>query len=151
MEALGWENPDAAGFYLKHIVSIEPVNGVKLYVHHAAAPIFRELARGLEKLGANLPARRDDWSYDKKGIEGYPPQYKSYHAWGLACDFNATQNVMGSPHTSFPVAKTRELVKSLRFVVWGYEWQSTRPDPMHFEIRGTKDEVKAFSAHLRRS
>ena len=150
MQRLGWGNPDDPDFRAKHIVTIKPVKGIQLYVHRAAAPIFKELIQGIEKNGAKLAERRDDWSYLNKGIEGYPSYIKSYHAWGLAIDLDATEQPMGQPKTTFPVWKTRQLVDSLRFVEWGYEWQDSRPDPMHFEIRGSKAAVKRFSRTLRK-
>lgn len=150
MERLGWGNPNSPTFREDHIVTIKPVKGLTLYVHRAAAPIFKELVQGIEKMGAKLPARMDDWSYLNKGIEGYPSYIKSYHAWGLAIDLDATEQPMGQPHTTFPVWKTRQLVDELRFVTWGYEWQSTRPDPMHFEVHGSRTAVKAFSAKLKK-
>jgi hypothetical protein len=149
MQRLGWGDPNASSFRSDFIVTIKPVRGIELYVHRAAAPIFKELVQGLEVLGANLAQRHDDWSYLNKGIEGYPDYIRSYHAWGLAIDLDATEQPMGQPHTTFPVAKTRTLVESLRYVVWGYEWQSTRPDPMHFEVHGTRRQVKRFSRHLK--
>jgi hypothetical protein len=146
MLALGWGDPDAPNFYADHIVTINPIKGVTLHVHRVAAPIFIELTRGLQRLGAKLPQRADDWSFANRDIRGYPGQ-KSFHAWGLAIDLDATENPMGSARTSFPVAKTRELVDGLRFVEWGFEWDS-RPDPMHFEIHGQKSIVKAYGTRL---
>lgn len=148
MMRLGWGNPDSPDFRERYIVTITPVKGVPLYVHRAAAPLFEELVKGIEKNGAALRQRADDWSYLNKGIEGYPAIYKSYHAWGLAIDLDATENPMGNPNTSFPVFKTRALVDDLKYVTWGYEWQSTRPDPMHFEIHGTRRQVKRFGRSL---
>ena len=148
MQALGWDNPNATDFRERHIVTIEPIKGLHLYVHRAAAPIFTHLVKGMEENGAKLRQRADDWSYLNKGIEGYPSIYKSYHAWGLAIDLDATENPMGNPNTSFPVFRTRQLVDDLRYVVWGYEWQSSRPDPMHFEIHGHRRQVKGFGRRL---
>lgn len=147
MLALGWGDPDSPDFYSTHIVTIQPVKGVTLHVHRAAAPIFTELTRGLQRLGAKLPQRADDWSYSNRDVRGYPGS-KSFHAWGLAIDLDATENPMGSHSTSFPVDKTRDLVAGLRFVEWGYEWQDSRPDPMHFQIAGQKANVKAYGTRL---
>ena len=106
-----------------------------------------QLVRRIEENGAKLPAKFDDWGYANRDIRGYPG-HKSYHAWGLAIDLDATENVLGSSKTTFPVFKTRAIVEDLRFVTWGYEWQDSRPDPMHFEIHGTKDAVKRFGRTL---
>jgi hypothetical protein len=150
MKRLGWGDPNSPSFRSDYIVTIRPVKGLELNVHRAAAPIFKELVQGIEKAGANLTQHKDDWSYFNRSIDGYAPSIKSYHAWGLAIDLDATEQPMGQPHTTFPVAKTRLLVDSLRFVVWGYEWQSSRPDPMHFEIRGRRRAVRRFSRRLQR-
>lgn len=150
MQRLGWGNPDDADFVSKHIITIKPVKGMSLRVHRAAAPIFAELCKGIDALGAKLPAKFDDWGYANRDIRGYPG-HKSYHAWGLAIDLDATENVLGNSKTTFPVAKTRLIVEKLRFVTWGYEWQDSRPDPMHFEIHGTKDAVKSFGAKLKKA
>ena len=147
MERLGWGNPDSSEFRATNIVSITPVKGVTLYVHRAAAPIFKELTKGLEQYGARLDQRNDDWSYANRDIRGVSG-VKSYHAWGLAIDLDATENPMGAEKTTFPVWRTRQLVEDLRFVTWGYEWQSSRPDPMHFEIHGSRESVKRFGRRL---
>lgn len=146
MERLGWGDPDAADFYAKHIKTIKPIPGITLRVHRAAAPIFTELVRELQRMGAKLPAKADDWSYANRDIRGYPG-IKSYHAWGLAIDLDATENPMGVKRTTFPIWRTRQLVESLRFVTWGYEW-TTRPDAMHFEIHGTRQAVKTFGRKM---
>jgi hypothetical protein len=148
MERLGWGNPDDADFVSKHIISIKPIKGISLRVHRAAAPLFAQLVRELDATGAKLPAKFDDWGYANRDIRGYPGN-KSYHAWGLAIDLDATENVLGSRKTTFPVFKTRQIVENLRFVTWGYEWQDSRPDPMHFEIHGARTVVKAFGRTLK--
>jgi hypothetical protein len=146
MQRLGWGNPDDPDFRERYIVTIVPVKGVPLYVHRAAAPLFEELTRCLQQYGAKLHTRDDDWSYANRDIRGYDG-VKSYHAWGLAIDLDATENVMGNDETTFPVWRTRQLVDDLRFIAWGYEWQ-TRPDPMHFEIHGSREAVKRFGRIL---
>lgn len=147
MMRLGWGNPDEPDFRERHIITIVPVKGVPLYVHRAAAPIFEELAKSLDHYGARLNLRDDDWSYANRDIRGVTG-VKSYHAWGLAIDLDATENPMGASTTTFPVWRTRRLVDDLRFVTWGYEWQDGRPDPMHFEIHGSRESVKRFGRSL---
>ena len=147
MSRLGWGNPDDPDFRASYIITIEPVKGVPLYVHRAAAPLFWELAKGLEHFGARLNQRNDDWSYANRDIRGYVG-VKSYHAWGLAIDLDATENPMGVSTTSFPIWRARHLVEDLRFITWGYEWD-VRPDPMHFEVHGSRQSVKDFAQRLR--
>ena len=56
----------------------------------------------------------------------------SLHAWGLAVDLNAASNPFRGRSRQDP-----RLVRAMERhgFTWGGRWP-TRPDPMHFELRG---------------
>lgn len=61
----------------------------------------------------------------------------SLHAWGVAIDLNASDNpFMGRSR------QDRRLVRTMQRhgFTWGGEWP-TRPDPMHFELRGREKSI----------
>lgn len=146
-QALGWGDPDASGFSARHITRIT-TSGISVSVNRAVAPIFDRLIDTLDSWGANLDQKADDWGYANRDIRGVAG-LKSYHAWGLAVDLDATENPMGVRKTTFPITKTRALAKSLG-LRWGYDY-SGRPDPMHFEFIGSVADAKAIVAKLNRT
>lgn len=89
------------------------------------------------------------WGYDKRKISGSDEW--STHAAGCAVDFNAFKHNMGdAPSKSF----TREQIgechaienESGGVIRWGGDFG--RADGMHWEIRGTPDEVAAFAREI---
>lgn len=145
-QRLGWGNPDADGFAAKNITRITAA-GISVNVNREMATIFTHLIRTLDGWGANLDQRADDWGYANRDIRGVPGS-KSYHAWGLAVDLDATENPMGVRKTTFPVNATLALCKTLG-LRWGYTY-SGRPDSMHFEFIGSVAQARAISAKLRK-
>lgn len=147
---LGWGNPDVSGFRSAHVVTIS-VAGVKVAVHVDVAPIFSALLIGLDALLRRAQAhldvddRADDWGYANRDVRGVTGS-RSYHAWGLAVDVNATENVLGKRVTTFPLAATRALAADLG-LRWGLDY-SGRPDPMHFEFIGGVSDARRICARL---
>lgn len=141
MIELGWGNPDASDFRDRYIRRLDH-EGVTIYCHRVIRPMFRELIENLQQWGADLDKRQDDWGYANRDVRGYPGM-KSYHAWGLAIDLDATENPMGQPGTTFPVFRTKVLAEHLG-LTWGYIWgqQGYRSDSMHFEFRGSKRQCQ---------
>lgn len=73
----GYGDPDEPGYASKYIVTFTEA-GLTMNVHRGLVPVFRHLIKGIEGFGIDLSKGiRDDWSYLNKGIEGYPPIYKS--------------------------------------------------------------------------
>lgn len=130
--AWGYGNPDSPDYALRHITSFTEC-GITLTCHRDLVPVFSALLRRLHKHGVRFDKVHDDWGYVNKGIEGYGPEHKSWHSVGAAIDLNATQNPMGYYGTTFPVFWTHRITHRLG-LTWGYDWRSTRPDPMHFEV-----------------
>jgi hypothetical protein len=147
LAAWGYGDPDSPTYRTDHVVTFSEA-GITLNVHRGLVPCFRYLVRRLHRSGVNFARVHDDWSYLNKGIEGYPPIYKSWHSVGGAIDLNATQNVMGNPTTSFPIERTRRIVTRCG-LTWGYEWQTTRPDPMHFEVAFPLSQMVHIAKGLR--
>jgi len=149
-EALGWGNPGGPGSSMEqrwkdaNLATLSAA-GISVPVNRVLVPIFRELIVGLDHLGANLDQRRDDWGFANRDIRGYPG-IKSYHAWGLAVDLDATENPMGVRRTTFPITRTRALASRLG-LTWGYDFDG-RPDAMHFEFRGSRAAAKQIADRL---
>ena len=150
----GWGDPGIPGsavgreYERDHIVTIS-AGGIRLRVHHIAAPLFAGFCDSLvaHKPPYALNKVADDWGYAHRYIRGSRTTL-SNHSWGLAVDLNATTNPMtsdGKVHTDMPawviVAATR----------WGLFWggnykASGRRDPMHFEYLGRPEQIASIVA-----
>lgn len=153
MKALGWGNPGPAGsekerrWKLKNLVRLN-VNGVdSVWVHKAIASQMKALALILNAHGARLGKVRDDWGFANRDIRGFRG-IKSYHAWALAVDWDATEHPLGARRTTFPIAVTRAACRKLGFR-WGFDYEG-RPDPMHFEFIKSRVRAAYYRHKLRR-
>lgn len=100
--------------------------------HRAMVPHLRAALRELVRRGlAGLVDRGDFagcWAPRRIQARGQ----LSLHAWGLAVDLNASRNpFMGRSHQDPRLVRVMEK----HGFTWGGRWP-TRPDPMHFELRG---------------
>lgn len=156
MIALGWGNPDSTTFRRDRISNLK-VRGVVLPVNRNPdiQYLFRVLVIGLDGMGAKVAQHRDDWGYANRAIRGATE--KSNHAWGLAVDIDALENLLGTTRTSFPVPRARALVKRLGMtkkdgtrvgIRWGHDYTG-RKDPMHFEFIGSPADARAIVKRLR--
>jgi len=90
------------------------------------------------------------WGWNAKRISG--SEEWSNHASGTAWDINATQHPMGPPvRTNM---RQREIdachqleAESGHVIRWGGDF--SRPDPMHWEIRGSRSQVAALARKIR--
>lgn len=146
----GWGSPGKA--YEKNMIKISG-RGITLYVHHEMAYIFTVLLADIDNhlrtRGSSLARRVDDWAYALRKIAG--SNTWSNHCWGLAVDFNAENNPMGSRLiTEFDPAFIRNLLKTKyrSLFRWGGDY-SKRKDAMHFEWMGTIPEARALTDRLR--
>jgi hypothetical protein len=126
------------------------VNGVPIRpgVHKAVKPIFDSLVRDLMATGENVGARADDWGYAHRFIGS--GSTLSNHSWGLAIDIDAVTNPQGPKKTTFDVDKVHALLagKYQGLIRWGYDYQNSKPDAMHFEFIGTPAQAAALAADL---
>lgn len=147
MQRKGWGNPDASDYVADHVTSITVADRT-FRVRKEVAPLFHAFVLLLERGGVDISkGTLDDWGYANRDIRGYPGS-KSMHAWGLAIDVDALKNVLGSPKTSFPKIATRRAAEDCS-LDWGYLWDD-RPDPMHFEFTGSRSQIPAALARLRK-
>lgn len=91
------------------------------------------------------------WGWLVKPIEG--GSTISNHASGTAIDLNANQHNIGDPASdSMSAAQVRAchaIVAAAGGVIrWGGDYKG-RPDPMHWEIVGTRAEVAALAKQIR--
>lgn len=142
-----WETNWKRRFLVKALAT---KNVKTLWVHRSIIHQVNALCLYLNANGAKLGEKVDDWGFANRDVRAVPG-VKSYHAWGLAVDLDATENPMGVRRTSF--AKTqkdrdeiRQVCKWLGFR-WGLDYES-RPDPMHFESLVSRRRAKWIGAQL---
>ena len=104
--------------------------------------VFRWLAAQYDRRVERLKAGQC-WGWFVKPIEG--SRTVSNHASGTAVDFNAPDNPMGVPTSrsmsAAQIAACRAIVRESDGVFrWGGDYAG-RPDPMHWEIVGTRADV----------
>lgn len=158
--ARGWGDPGSPGSatqkaYRRDNIVTARIAGVDWLVHRKFEPILRELLeRHVVPVIGPLTMRADDWSYAPRCIRGTGPGTSrpcvmSNHAWGLAVDVNATQNVMGGadPDGQFP-PDFGDRLHHLK-IRWGGDFTSTK-DPMHFEFVGTPEDAERIAAIIER-
>lgn len=141
---LGWGDPDSPTYRARHITAVSAA-GISVSVRREVAPLFHALIILMGR-DYDLDDVRDDWGYANRDIRGATGS-RSYHAWGLAVDLNATRNVLGSSTFQFHRERTSRIATNLS-LEWGGNWR-TRPDAMHFEYRGSLDSVPAAIRRMR--
>jgi hypothetical protein len=126
-----WIRIDPA-FVRRHIITRRvPILGA-VTCHRALFAHLRAALAELSRRGLARLVDRDDYAgcYAPRRIQ--PRGQLSLHAWGLAVDLNASSNPFRGRSRQDP-----RLVRAMERhgFTWGGRWP-TRPDPMHFELRG---------------
>jgi D-alanyl-D-alanine carboxypeptidase len=126
-----WIRLDPA-FVRRHIVtrSVPILGGVTC--HRAMIGPLRAALGELARRGLSHVVDPGDYAgcYAPRRIQ--PSGQLSLHAWGVAIDINAAANpFMGRSRQDPRLVRTMQR----HGFTWGGEWP-TRPDPMHFELRG---------------
>lgn len=149
----GWGNPgrkhgdaQATEYGRRHITTITTSDGSKFAVRKELEHVFlgflnEIIARGYRIKGEVL----DDWGWFVRLIAG--TDVLTNHAWGLAIDVNAMTNPQGRVLRTDMPAFVPEAAKR-----WGLRWggnYTNRPDGMHFEWIGSRDEALRFVADLK--
>ncbi len=120
-------------FVHRHIVSRRvPILGT-VTCHRAMVPHLRAALAELTRRGLSGLVDPGDYAgcYAPRRIQ--PRGQLSLHAWGLAVDLNASRNPFrGTSHQDPRLVRVMEK----HGFTWGGRWP-TRPDPMHFELRGS--------------
>lgn len=136
-------------------IDTRPINGhvypngfLKGDVYRAFVWLFTQLDQRVEKVSRGNPP--DEWGYYVKKIEG--SSTISNHASGTAGDYNASEHPMGVPasrnYSSAQIAEIHKILREANGIFrWGGDYTG-RPDPMHFEIDATPNEVHAFLVEL---
>ena len=149
----GWGNPgrshddaQAREYGRLHITTITTDDGSRFSVRKEVAPILlgflnEIIAKGYRVNGKTL----DDWGWYVRTIAG--SNTLSNHSWGLAVDVNALTNPQGRTLRTDMPAFVPEAAKR-----WGLRWGGTyesRPDAMHFEWIGSRDDALRFVRDLK--
>ena len=101
--------------------------------HRRMLPHLRAALAELVRRGLSHTVDPGDYAgcYAPRRIQ--PRGQLSLHAWGLAVDLNASRNPFrGTSHQDPRLVRVMEK----HGFTWGGRWP-TRPDPMHFEYRGS--------------
>jgi hypothetical protein len=128
-----------------------PGTGVRLSVRREIAPLIIGLAADFHRTVETLDPR-SCWGHAPRKIAG--TNSWSFHAPGIAGDFNATQHPMGKRNT-FTAGEVRAIRALLRkysykgqpLFRWGGDYKS-RADDMHFELIRPRDVCLAAVAAL---
>lgn len=145
MKAIGWVDPNSKTFAARNIIVISSA-GIKVSCNKELAKIFKHFLAELDVLTkGDLDKTRDDWGYANRNVRGSTS--KSFHAWGLALDVNATINPMGPRATKFPEAATRALAHKYG-LRWGLDYSGPRKDAMHFEFIGSLAAARHIASTL---
>jgi hypothetical protein len=133
-----WIRIDPA-FVRRYIVSRRlPVLGA-VACHRAMVPHLRAAMAELVRRGLARLVNPGDYAgcYAPRRIQ--PRGQLSLHAWGLAVDLNASRNPFRGRSQQDP--RLVRIMERHGFT-WGGRWP-TRPDPMHFELRGGPQAASA--------
>jgi hypothetical protein len=128
----------------RDMATVRTRHGQTVQVHHVIAPLVQFIFDEIERRGylIHRPGEvRDDWGYANRAIRGR--RVASNHSWGLAVDIDATRYPMGTRRN--PPGWIVDLFEAYGFE-WGGRW--SRPDPMHFEFRGSITEARHMVAML---
>jgi hypothetical protein len=128
------------------------ISGARWWLHHEIGPIWRFIVDEAERRGYLFDHgpedTDDDWGFSSRPVRGtendrYP--VPSNHSWGLAGDIDAQEYPIGQIRRRPP-----QWIVDL-FEAYGFEWGgrwTKRPDPMHFEFRGSVSEARFLVAML---
>lgn len=112
--------------------------------------VAEQMNERVERIWAPGWHEMDDWGFNYRETRG--ENSMSCHASGTAIDYNATRHprLTAASRTFTPaqITEIRKIVEEAGVIRWGGEWENV-PDPMHFEIMGTKEEVAAAAARIR--
>lgn len=116
-------------------------------VHRKIHRLVNELVAELERRGYEFTGN-DSWGFGCRGTKsssGSTSGTPSFHSWGLGLDFNAQQNVFGSPASTSDLATTnRWVVKFMRN--YGFFWLGPSiGDWMHFSFCGSPRDARRMT------
>ena len=123
-----------------------PISGAKWLVHRELAPILLHIVTTAEQRGYLFDYGPndvdDDWGYAYRKIAG--TNVWSNHSGGTAVDIDAQE---------YPQGQLRRQPPSwliFLFAQWGWSYggEFGKPDPMHFEFRGSVEKARQLVAML---
>jgi hypothetical protein len=126
----GFIRPDPAWVSANIVSAGVPILGT-VTCHRLLVPRLQGALADVEEAGLAGEIRPGDYGgcYVPRFIDRDPTKPLSYHAFGLALDFNVSTNGLGTRGDLHP-----DIVRI--FQNWGFTWGGgwSRPDPMHFEL-----------------
>lgn len=109
-------------------------------------PLVKALLEKTEAMGYDLKPDAT-WGFNCRSIRG--SNAPSNHSRGLAVDLNSDENPMGSEFVSTIPPEVVHMWESAGFY-WGGRY-SSRPDAMHFEYIGSKEDVARYTDQVKGS
>jgi hypothetical protein len=130
----------------KHLTKALAVPVVKtLWVHRTSVETFNALNLFLQRNGAQLGQKVDDWGLANRPIRNSDED--SMHKYAKAEDLDALENPQHTTTTTFPRGRTNEVCDRLE-LVWGLNFNAPWQDPMHFEDRLSKGRRRWIAFQL---
>jgi hypothetical protein len=130
----------------KHLTKALAVPVVKtLWVHRTSVETFNALNLFLQRNGAQLGQKVDDWGFANRPIRNSDED--SMHKYAKAEDLDATENPQRTLSTTFPVGKTTKACQLLE-LNWGHLWSPAWKDPMHFQDDLSRSRRRWINAQL---
>lgn len=140
-------NPFHTGWQAEHLERVTPPFLMRMgTIRISSIAVNKIAAASLTRVLAHLWQRADfsQATIDKWGVSAFSGSFAlrsmrglntvSMHAYGLAIDFNAPHNPLGTIGRAGEFTAESELVKAFKAEgwIWGGDWK-TRPDPMHVQ------------------
>lgn len=112
--------------------------------------VAQQMHERVERIWAPGWHDMDDWGFAYRETRG--EESMSCHASGTAIDYNSTRHPRLVPtldtFTPAQVEEIRKIVAEAGVIRWGGEWTSVT-DAMHFEIKGTPEQVAQAARRIR--
>lgn len=99
----------------------------RIYCNQLILPILDQTFQILDTLGLICELKTFDGCFNVRKVRGSEEKY-SIHSFGLAIDFNASENPLGGP-----VKFSRKFLSAMEACGWTCGAYFTRQDGMHFQ------------------
>lgn len=141
VEPLAWERKNMVVWKLPPLIDLAiPELPSKIYMHKKFVPVVENWFNALIEAGVSHEINTFDGCWNvrtKRGLRSL-----SIHAWGMAVDLNASHNPLGLTREQCLkrglIPFTDKFISvSRKYVDCGADW-TTRPDLMHFQIKGAQ-------------
>ena len=141
METLAWERRNMKVWNVPPLIHLAiPQIPSRIYMHRVFIPVAEQWLKALIEAGVSNEIKTFDGCFNIRTKRG--AKSLSIHAFGMAIDLNAAHNPLGLSRQQCLlrglIPFTEKFINvSRKYVDCGADWQ-TRPDLMHFQIKGAQ-------------